>query len=218
MKTWKVILWIVFFFPIGLYFLWTKSLLNKKERIAITIGFIILVGMGYTTDDNVMIESPTTIEESQEIKKQEDLLIERQKAVEIAEAARVEEIRVDFLKNHTLSITDFNVIGKDYMNGTSFDITIKNNYDKPIKYIYITVSGWNAVGDPVYDQIRGTNSLTWKIVGPLEVGQTISESFGMFYSSELTAMSIEEINIEFMDDSTAIIINENMQFINEWAK
>lgn len=39
----------------------------------------------------------------------------------------------------------------------------------------------------------------------------------MFYSSELTSMSIGEVNIEFMDGDTAIIIKENIKFINHWS-
>lgn len=46
-KTWWMVLWLIIFFPVGLYFLWTKHPeINKNIKIIITVIMIVLMVVG----------------------------------------------------------------------------------------------------------------------------------------------------------------------------
>lgn len=64
-----------------------------------------------------------------------------------------------------LEIMQFNM-DMNSVGGVSVEFSFRNNSGKSIKYIDVTVSAYNRVGDRAYDEIRGTSSSTLTVIGP----------------------------------------------------
>ncbi|MBP1573507.1 MAG: hypothetical protein J6A55_06860 [Oscillospiraceae bacterium] len=88
----------------------------------------------------------------------------------------------------------------DYVGGVEWTYDIKNNSPKTIKYITLQWSCYNAVGDPIYDEIDGQNITGMKITGPLESGQSKQYTNATkFYNHSYASSSMVTISVEFMD-------------------
>ena len=85
--------------------------------------------------------------------------------------------------------------------GLSYKFNIKNNTDKTIKYVTITVSVYNSVSDKVSDSISGKSLFSLKLTGPLNAYSTyedvIFENF--MYNSTGKSARIESVTVEYMD-------------------
>lgn len=94
----------------------------------------------------------------------------------------------------------------EYTEGTSFSIKVINPTDKPIKYIWFTVIGYNAVNDPVRDRLKGGPSLTVKAIGPIEKDESGSYKWEyMWHTDIVESFKISEIKVQYMDSSTRMI-------------
>ena len=81
-------------------------------------------------------------------------------------------------------------------------ILISNNSNKKIKYIYLTASFYNAVGDRVYNEIGGYKNAKLQITGyinPWDYDWYYWDP--VFYDSTATKMKIETMQIVYSDGS-----------------
>lgn len=81
---------------------------------------------------------------------------------------------------------------------------ISNNSNKTIKYVYLTISFYNAVGDKVANDIGGYTSRDLKLIGPIKPYKFSEYDFSrdpVFYSDVATKMKVENMTVEYMDGS-----------------
>src|SRR5690348_11189548 len=55
-----IIIWLLLFFPVGFYFLWTNKNWSRNTKIAITTGWIILFGLAAITTKSSSTTTTTT--------------------------------------------------------------------------------------------------------------------------------------------------------------
>ncbi len=88
----------------------------------------------------------------------------------------------------------------DTVGGVEWTTKIKNNSKKTIKYITLKWRCYNAVGDPIYDEIDGENIVGIRITGPLNSGKSGSYTNSRkFYNHSFASSTIIQITVEFMD-------------------
>ena len=90
--------------------------------------------------------------------------------------------------------------GDDDLKTTSLDFSIDNNLKKTIKYVYITVRGYNAVNDPV------GRSQTKTCIGPIKHGETANYEFkDIWWTDIIESVKIIGLKLKFMDNTYRII-------------
>ena len=124
-------------------------------------------------------------------------------------------------KTHGIAIPDWSWGSEEYVEESkSVSFTFYNPTKKTIKYIYVTVTGYNPVDDRV-----GTKTLT--CVGPILPDESGSYSFKhVFYSSTMSSAKITGLRVQYMDKSVKIVAqpwrcvfsDEDSQFIEEVTK
>lgn len=90
---------------------------------------------------------------------------------------------------------------KDYVGGVQWTFQVRNNTDKPMKYIILKWICYNAVGDIIYDDIDGDNYVKIRCTGPLEAHTTSPywQNSVKFYNHSYNSSRITEISVEYMD-------------------
>lgn len=90
----------------------------------------------------------------------------------------------------------------DSVGGLEPSILISNNSNKKIKYIYLDVSFYNAVGDRVYNDIGGYKNAKLEITGYINPWNFEWYYWNpVFYSTTARMMKIETIQIVYSDGS-----------------
>lgn len=90
----------------------------------------------------------------------------------------------------------------DSAGGLEPTIFIANNSDKKIKYIYLTVSFYNSVGDKLRNDIGGYSDAKLKITGYIKPWEsTWYEWDPVFYEHSASKMKIETMQIVYSDGS-----------------
>ena len=89
----------------------------------------------------------------------------------------------------------------DYVGGVEWTFKIRNNSDKEIKYITFQWGCYNAVGDPIRDEISRKDYVRLKYTGPLAPGETTDSKRNttLFYNHSYANMKWNEITVEYMD-------------------
>lgn len=94
----------------------------------------------------------------------------------------------------------------EHTEGTGFDVTIYNSGKKTIKYVVFSVTGFNAVKDPVRDRVRNTTTLTLRGIGPIEPGETASYSKDYMWMTDVVQyFRIDRIKLEYVDGTSKVI-------------
>lgn len=113
----------------------------------------------------------------------------------------------------------------EHTEGTSFSIKVGNPTSKPIKYIWFTVVGFNAVNDPVSDPIKGSPSVTVKAIGPIEKNKLGTYKWEYMWHTDIVEFfKITEIKVQYMDktvrtirDWKSILLSpQNRQILEEY--
>lgn len=89
----------------------------------------------------------------------------------------------------------------NYANGIEVAWGAKNTSGKTINYYTINYAFINPVGDPAYDEITKLALKNDKIVGPIQPGETISDSGIIGYVPTCHSVRIESIDLEYSDGS-----------------
>jgi hypothetical protein len=127
----------------------------------------------------------------------------RQREDSIASNKREYENYYNLLKNG-IGLSDFRVYDNDNSVGFSINFTNMHKLKKVIKYIYITITAINPVGDIVGIPKKFT------CVGPIKYEETSSIKFeNAFYSKIIETLEITNIKVEYMDKTT-VIYNSKM--------
>lgn len=124
-------------------------------------------------------------------------------------------------KTYGIAIRQWSWGDEEYVKESKYaNFTFYNPTKKTIKYIYITITGYNPVDDRV-----GTKTLT--CVGPIRPDEYGSYSFGhVFYSSTMSSAKITGLRVQYMDKSIKVVAqpwqcvfsDEDTQFIEEVTK
>ncbi len=86
--------------------------------------------------------------------------------------------------------------------GVEPEIRIKNNTDKQISYIYITLKFYNRMGNPAYCSIRNAHTRRLKVTGPLNGNQTDTYYWDPIIYNYATAVSQPQtITVIFTDNT-----------------
>lgn len=94
----------------------------------------------------------------------------------------------------------------EHTQGTSFAIEVLNQADKQIKYVWFTVVGYNAVGDPVR-RSSGT-AATVKGIGPIAPGDSASYDWDYLWMTDIVeSFKIPKIKVQYMDGSIREVQN-----------
>ena len=92
-----------------------------------------------------------------------------------------------------IQVFQFDLTGDDYKTG--FKVTFANFRKPSIKYVRLSVNGYNDVND-----LEATK--TFKCVGPIEYVGSGSYAFeDAFYSRVITKLKITKLSIDYMDGS-----------------
>ncbi len=78
----------------------------------------------------------------------------------------------------------------------------KNNTGKTINYYTTYWSLYNPVWDPAYCQIKRTNKLTKKVVGPVKPGEYLLEYSVIGYSASCEYIYLDSIYVEYNDGTS----------------
>ena len=104
------------------------------------------------------------------------------------------------LKDDPLKIWLLRPLSPNSVGGVNVEAMFKNQSDKAIKYLRITVTPYNAVMDPVSCQITGKSTARLQDVGPWVSGGV---DYGLWetvwYNSTIKYISLDSIEIEYMD-------------------
>jgi len=94
----------------------------------------------------------------------------------------------------------------EHTEGTSFSIEVMNQASKPIKYVWFTVVGYNAVGDPVRG--RSGTSITVKGIGPIAPEDSGSYEWEYLWHTDIVeTFKIPRIKVQYMDGSVREVKN-----------
>lgn len=95
----------------------------------------------------------------------------------------------------------------DYVGGIEWTFSITNNTDKVINYVILKWNCYNAVGDPVYDQITWENYVSLKYTGPLEPHKNSGtrRNTTKFYNSNYNQANISYVEVIYADGTNTII-------------
>lgn len=103
----------------------------------------------------------------------------------------------------------------EYTQGTSFSISVKNPTKKPIKYIWLTIVGFNAVNDPVRDSFKRTPEISVKAIGPIEENMSGSYHWEYLWLTDIVeSFKIRKIKVQYMDGSIKTISDAKSIFLS----
>jgi hypothetical protein len=91
----------------------------------------------------------------------------------------------------------------EYTEGTSLNISVYNPTKKTIKYIWLTIAGFNPVGD------KYRNNIIKTCVGPIEPKGSASYTFTYAWFTDLVVKcSLLSIKVQYMDGTFKTINKE----------
>jgi len=113
------------------------------------------------------------------------------------------ELLLEKGKKDGLHVTDFTLTGNEYKIG--FEIEYLNFVNKTIKYINVTIEGYNDVNDKEATKI-------FKGVGPIPyIGLGKYNYYDAFYSKVITKLKIIKISIDYMDGSKRVFVGPELK-------
>jgi hypothetical protein len=89
--------------------------------------------------------------------------------------------------------------------GVDMDIVVRNTDPRrAIKYMYFTVTPYNAVGDVVRSSIGGETAKRLQVTGPIEPDGKFEWRHWnpVWYNSSITCVVLNSVSITFMDGTT----------------
>lgn len=109
-------------------------------------------------------------------------------------------------------IQEMRVIRGDSTAGVGLKIKFRYlNYSKTIKYLFVTVVPYNAVGDVQMSATGGQSVFTGRIAGPIEADVINTNSTyweNAWNSNTVTCVKITKVKVEYVDGSTHTYIDE----------
>lgn len=120
-----------------------------------------------------------------------------------------------------LRIYDKHIKAIDSVGGVDISIAWENRSPKTIKYIYFTVTPYNAVGDVVSCEITNNSTVCVYCTGPYEqyegcylLGILVGSTWeNVWYRNSVAYFTIDKVEIEYMDGTTTTITGSDLQDI-----
>lgn len=98
----------------------------------------------------------------------------------------------------------------DIVGNVDVSFRLLNPVKKTIKYVWVALVAYNAVGDRTGDRIRGLQPATLKGVGPLKQWQEASWEFeNVWYNETVDCVRISQIKVQYMDGSFRVFDKPN---------
>lgn len=118
----------------------------------------------------------------------------------------------DKCKINGIAITDYRLFDEsEYTNGTGYRISFFNTAKKTIKYVWLTLSGYNPVKDLV-------SSKTVQCVGPIEPDANGEYSFNYVWKTDLVeTVKLTNIKIQYMDGTFKTAPAPKQSFLSDWC-
>lgn len=109
----------------------------------------------------------------------------------------------EFRKQSPITIINW-TYNIDSAGGVEWNLNLKNNTDKQIKYVTLEWNCYNAVGDLIYDEISWKSYYRLRFTGPLDAHSTSTRfcNATKFYNYTFKSSSLSEAIIEYMDGTT----------------
>lgn len=164
--------------------------------------------------------SPEDVE-AQELMVSAQSILDDEKAAqeEAAKKAQEEEKKTAEEKARSiLRITKLAFSKPNSAGGVDLFIGFKNASDKVIKYIYFSVTPYNAVGDPVSCEITRKSLIRTKSTGPFNKGEGLKGNNSGYwecawYNYHIDSLMLSEVFIEYMDGTSVTISGEDLEYI-----
>lgn len=104
----------------------------------------------------------------------------------------------------------------EYTEGTGYSIRFYNPTKKTIKYIWITVAGFNPVDDIVIDPITRRSAKKFTCVGPIEGNETGTYEFNYAWHTDLVeSTKIITLKIQYADGSIKNIAKPSLLYLDD---
>jgi len=177
----------------------------------------------YVAEEDVMIDSSDEAFIKGLNGGQKDRYVEVAKQVSLEHRRLALRSVLDALASHKkygLSVISAGIYDEsEYTEGTSFVIQVLNPTPKVVKYVWITVVGYNAVGDPVRDTVQNSSAITVKGVGPIQTDSSATYRWKYFWHTDIVeSFKLKKIKVQYMDGSTRQIDNVQSIQLNEDQK
>lgn len=121
----------------------------------------------------------------------------------------------EFRKQSPITIINW-TYNIDSAGGVEWNLNIKNNTDKQIKYVTLQWNCYNAVGDLIYDEIDWKSHFRIRFTGPLDAHTTSKRicNTTKFYNHTLKKYTLTEAIVEYMDGTTETVTKYHNNVIN----
>lgn len=124
--------------------------------------------------------------------------------------------KLNSYKKYGVGIVSQNAFDEsEYTEGTGYAIKIYNPTDKTIKYMWITLIGYNPVNDKIIDPISRTSSIQLTCVGPINPHATGSYEFNYVWHTDLVDHTkIISVKVQYTDGQVKNIQNISPLFLD----
>lgn len=143
-------------------------------------------------------------------------------ASKLADTQRLQKAKkaIDFLNNSAkqgILVKSWKIYDEsEYSQGTSVELNYINPTKKTIKYIWTTFVGYNAVDDPIIDNLKGVKNITVKSIGPIAPNESGSYVFEYVWHTDLVSTAkITNIKVQYMDGTFKTIIDPSKIMISD---
>ncbi|QXE20043.1 hypothetical protein [Clostridium sp. 001] len=115
-----------------------------------------------------------------------------------------------------IQVTSIYTSEPNVAGGVDLHITWINKSSKVVKYASFQVVPYNSVGDPQECTIRHDPSFKGKVTGPINPGESYGENKvweNAWYNNTIVKAQINEIDITYMDGTTATLDKDQVQYV-----
>lgn len=122
-------------------------------------------------------------------------------------------------KNVPISIYDFYNTGPDSAGGVGVHVEFINTSQNTYKYVNLTFSARNKVGDVARSEIGGETFVRTQSIGPFPFGGTNGgakeyERFGpLWYNNSIKCAVLEEVELVYMDNTVKTLKGDAMKAV-----
>jgi len=117
------------------------------------------------------------------------------------------------------TVERFKVCETNSAGGADIETEIYNASEKTIKYITFSYVAYNSVGDVISCTIKKKNVVTGRLTGPIGVNETATVVFeNMWYNTTISEVKIEEITVQYMDDSIETIAGADLPKVYDYNR
>ena len=155
-------------------------------------------------------ETQRAAQERKEAKEAERRTQARREAEEAREKERIAQRRSR--GSEPFLITDLRVIGPNSADGVGAAVSVMMlDLGRTLKYLTLTYTPYNGVGDPVASKyLSGLSTTKVKIAGPLNFqdGESTSGGDPIWYNPTIRCVKIERIDVEYMSGDSYTYFRE----------